>query len=109
MSSTNIVHPSYFLIVRREGNTWFFKAGGEVFYNPLDVPVSLDLTNRLERYGVTAAKVAIELFRLRLGKMGYYLVNLRDQHYYFCGQEWNDVRRTLQELGIGRPDPLEEA
>ncbi|MDX2231319.1 MAG: hypothetical protein NW220_16905 [Leptolyngbyaceae cyanobacterium bins.349] len=109
MSSTSIVHPSYYLIVRREGNTWFFKAGGKVFYNPLNIPVSLDLTNRLERYGVTAAKVAIALFRLQLGKPSYYLVNLRDKYYYFCGQEWSDVRSTLQELGIGRPDPLEES
>lgn len=108
MSSNSIVHPSYYLIVRREGNTWFFKAKGKVFYNPLDVSVSLDLTDRLKRYGVTASEVVIELFRLQLGKPGYYLVNLKDKRYYFCGAGWNNIRCTLQELGIGRPDPFEQ-
>lgn len=26
--------------------------------------------------------------------------------YYYCGQEWEDIRRKLRQLGIGRDDPI---
>ncbi len=29
-----------------------------------------------------------------------------ERKYYYCGTEWDDVKRTLrEELGIGRLDP----
>jgi len=41
-------------------------------------------------------------------KSGYYLANLRERKYYYCGLNWEDIRTTLQSLGIGRADPLEK-
>lgn len=108
MSATSLVHPLHYLIVQRRGTTWYFKSGGSVFYNPRNVPVSLELEDILHRFSLTMGAIAIELFRLRGGKAGYYLVNLRAKHYYFCGAEWDDVKRTLQAVGIGRSNPMGE-
>jgi hypothetical protein len=52
-------------------------------------------------------KVAIELFGINGGLQGYYIANILDKKYYYCGTEWSDVKAKLQELGIGRPDPME--
>jgi len=102
---SSIVHPYHYLIVRREGSTWSFKSGGKVFYNPRNVPVSLELEDQLHRFGLTKSKVAIALFRLNGGRAGYYLANLREKKYYFCGDSLDDVRAVFIMLGIGKADP----
>lgn len=56
-------------------------------------------------FGTTKNKVVIELFRINGGKIGYYLVNLREKKYYYCGQDWASVKAKLRELGIGRDEP----
>lgn len=76
-----------------------------VFYNPTNIPSKLEYVER--QFDLTAQKVAIELFRINGGKPGYYLANLRDRKYYYCGSEWKDVGTTLQSLGIGCADPVE--
>jgi hypothetical protein len=58
-------------------------------------------------YGTTKKKVVIELFRINGGKPGYYLADLRNKQYYYCGTEPEDITAQLQSLGIGRPDPME--
>jgi 2-hydroxy-3-keto-5-methylthiopentenyl-1-phosphate phosphatase len=96
----DLIHPFYYQIIRREGTTWFFKEEGEVFYNPHHKPV--DLKNPEQQYGLTKGKIVIELFRVNGGKPGYYLANMRDRLYYYCGDKWEDVRATLLNLDIGR-------
>lgn len=100
---SKIVFPFHYLIYRRSGVDWFVKDNGRVFYNPTDEPTQL--TNRAEQFGTTDQNVAIELFRINGGKPGYYLANLRDKKYYYCGQKWEDVKAKLKELGIGRDEP----
>ncbi|GBO54807.1 hypothetical protein APA_2858 [Pseudanabaena sp. lw0831] len=39
---------------------------------------------------------------MRRGKVGYYLVNLRDKKYHCCGSNWQDVQENLLNLGIGK-------
>lgn len=97
-----IYAPLYLQIYEREGTRWFYH-GGTPFYNPHGISTDLDST--LQRNDLTRIKVLVELFRLNGGKPGYYLANIRDKHYYYCGQEWEDVRCKLRELGIGRDDP----
>ena len=46
------------------------------------------------------------LFRINGGKQGYYIANILDKKYYYCGTEWEDVKIKLKELGIGRDDPI---
>ncbi|PSB04386.1 hypothetical protein [Merismopedia glauca] len=102
MSTASLIHPLYYLIVKREGTTWCFKPGSSVFYNPRNVPVSLALEARLHRFELNPSKLMIELFRVNGGKPGYYLVNLQDKQYYYCGFKWDDIKITLTSLGIGK-------
>lgn len=106
MSQKRIIHPAYYQIVRRTENAWDFRHG-KVFYSSSSNLV--DPANREREYGLTKSKIAIELFRINGGRSGYYLVNLKDRKYYYCGLNLEDVKNTLQQLGIGRPDPLENS
>ncbi|MBE9017454.1 hypothetical protein IQ272_15175 [Chroococcidiopsidales cyanobacterium LEGE 13417] len=106
MLKTKLIHPAHYQIVRRIENTWEFRHG-KIFYSSSNR--SIDPANRELEYGLTKSKIAIELFRINGGRAGYYLVNLREQKYYYCGLALGDVRITLQQLGIGRPDPLENS
>lgn len=107
MQMGSIIHPLRYAIVKREGTVWYFK-GGTVFYNPRNVPVPLEIEDKLHQFGLSFSSVAVELFRINGGKSGYYLANLRDKQYYYCGSDWEDVKTTLISLGIGRKDPFDE-
>lgn len=100
-----IVHPIKYRIIERkitpEKSCWHF-IKGKTFYNPLNLPGEGDIEFM---FGTTKKKVVVELFRINGGKPGYYLVNLQDKKYYYCGDEWQDVKGKLQELGIGRDEP----
>ena len=104
MSTSSIIHPLHYLIVKRESITWYFKPGNSIFYNPRNVPVNLALEDRLHRFDLSPQIIMIELFRINGGKPGYYLVNLRDKHYYYCGTDLQDVNCRLHNLGIGSAD-----
>lgn len=100
-----IVHPLYYQVYQLEGTRWFVLEKGRVFYNPTNTPVQLEHIEG--QFGLTESQVVTGLFRISGGKPGYYLANLRDRRYYYCGPNFEDVRTTLQSLGIGRADPLE--
>ena len=104
---SNIILPLYYLVIEISKTTWYFKTSDRIFYNPRNVPITLSLDERLQRFDLTIPKVAIELFRINAGRGGYYLANLQSKQYYYCGLEWQDVKTTLHQLGIGRPDPQE--
>ncbi|BDA71394.1 hypothetical protein RIVM261_002900 [Rivularia sp. IAM M-261] len=51
-------------------------------------------------------EVANELRKINNAAPGYYLADIVERKYYYCGTEWEDVKRTLrEELDIGRLDP----
>jgi hypothetical protein len=102
MSTTSIIHPLHFQIIQRIGTIWYFKYGS-VFYNRTDK--SLPESDRERLFGITKNKIVTELFRINGGKSGYYLANLRDKNYYYCGDDWASVKTKLKELGIGRDEP----
>jgi hypothetical protein len=99
----SIVHPYHYQIYRRSGAAWYVKEGGRVFYNPTNTPTKLEHVER--DFDLTEEQIVIELFRINGGKPGYYLANLRDRKYYYCGSKWEDIKTTLISLGIGRADP----
>ncbi len=99
-----LIHPAYFLTVECKGQSWVFSYG-RVFYR--DENATMKIIHREQEYGLTKEKIVIELFRVGAGKEGHYLVNLRDKQYYYCGVSLEDVKAVLQELGIGRLDPVE--
>jgi hypothetical protein len=99
-----IVTPIYYRLVKKEGDDWkfypkkiFYRSSDSEYINPEDLEA---------HYGLTLVKVAIELFRINAGRDGYYLANLRDRKYYYCGLIIDDVKATLHSLGIGRLDPV---
>lgn len=100
-----IITPYHYKVYERELGRWF-ERDVSVFYNNSGVP--LNLSNIEQEFGLTPKEVIIELFRINGGKTGFYLANLRDRKYYYCGKNWEDIKTTLQSLGIGRPDPFEE-
>jgi hypothetical protein len=102
-SNTVIVRPVYYRIVERRGNGWAFKEG-EPFINWFNAP-SLSQEDLFAAFDTSMRKVAIELFRINGGKQGYYIANILEKKYYYCGVEWEDVKIKFRTLGIGREDP----
>lgn len=99
------ITPYHYKIYERDRGRWFDREIS-AFYNDTGVP--LDLANIEQTFGLTVEQVIIELFRINGGSSGYYLANLRDRKYYYCGKSWEDIKTTIQSLGIGRADPLEK-
>jgi hypothetical protein len=103
-SNTTIYSPVYYRIIERRGNGWAFKEG-EPFLNWLNAPL-LSHKDIFAAFDTSMKKVAIELFRINGGRQGYYIANILDKKYYYCGSEWEDVKVKLRELGITRDDPV---
>ncbi|GJD15884.1 hypothetical protein PCC7424_5425 [Rivularia sp. IAM M-261] len=102
--SDTVYYPVYYRIVERRNDGWAF-GKGKPFLNLFNAPW-LSHEALLAAFGTSTKKIAIELFRINGGKQGYYIANILDKKYYYCGAEWDDVRTKLQELGICKPDPL---
>ena len=100
-----LVTPYHYRVYERSGTRWFVFDAARVFYNSTDQP--LELQDIEQQFGLTAEKVVIELFRINAGRKGYYLANLRDREYHYCGPKFEDVKQMLQRLGIGRADPMD--
>ncbi len=83
---------------------FFYKS--EVVYNSTGANIPLEPSDVSTKYGLSKHKVMIELFRIRGGKISYYLADLRDKKYYYCGEAEGSVKDKLLELGIGRVDPM---
>lgn len=97
-----LIIPYHYKVYEREGTRWFARDADKVFYNSTNVP--LELVNTEQQFGLTLEQVIIELFRINGGRAGFYLANLRDRKYYYCGLSWSGLKTTLQGLGIGRAD-----
>lgn len=104
--SATIDYPGYIRVVERISEGWNFYSG-KVFYRPSGA--TLNIRNPEPAYGLTKEKVTIELFKVNGGCLGFYVANLRDRRYYYCGVNREDVKTTLRSLGIGRDDPLESS
>ena len=101
-----LIIPYHYKVYERKVTTWFARDASKVFYNSTNMP--LEITNVEQQFGLTEQAVIIELFRINGGRAGFYLANLRDRKYYYCGTDWEDVKTTLHNCGIGKADPLEK-
>lgn len=102
-----IVYPGYVRVVIRNASGWHF-VKDKPFYNPLNFP-SLEQSDIFSMLGVTMKEVANELRKINNATHGFYLANILERKYYYCGTEWEDVKRTLREdLGIGAEEPCRE-
>jgi len=102
---SKLVTPYHYRVYEYSGSRWFVLDAARVFYNSTNQ--LLELQDIEQQFGLTTEQVIIELFRIDAGKQGYYLANLKNQRYYYCGSNIEDVKNTLQNLGIGRADPFE--
>ncbi|MBW4675936.1 MAG: hypothetical protein KME52_18515 [Desmonostoc geniculatum HA4340-LM1] len=100
----DICIPSYVRIFRHECGRWQHILG-DSFYNPSGEPPDLEFATR--KYDISRKKLVIELFRSGEGKPGYYVGDLKNKHFYYCGVDAESVREKLRSLGIGREDPME--
>lgn len=105
---TSIVCPIQFQIARYDGEAWYFKQLGTI-YNPLGIllPGLKDLgkLDKIAYFGMSRSKLKLEFRLLNGGAIGYYLADLQNRNYYYCGLEWADVKTTFQKLGIGKKEP----
>jgi hypothetical protein len=99
---TILFYPAHIQIIEKKVDGWFYSPG-EIIINLHNQ--AINLLNVEERHGLTKKQIIIELFRLYSGKLGYYLINLARQEYYYCGLTKQDVKEKLWDLGIGREDP----
>ncbi len=100
-----IIRPIYYRIIERRGYGWAFKHG-KPFINLFNAPRLEQEEDLFSVFNTSMKKVAIELFRINGGKQGYYIANILDKKYYYCGTEWKDVKTKFRELGIGRDNPI---
>jgi hypothetical protein len=105
---TKIIYPSNFVLFRRDRENWYLRQS-KIFATPVSYPVGELIDRRIEFYGLSESKLIGEFLWLNGGKEGYYLANLEERQYYYCGTELEDVKARLRSLGIGRNDPMEKA
>lgn len=103
-SLETIVYPVHYRLVVRRRDSWYFTKG-DIFVNLFNIPV-LEQKDLFACFGTNMKEVANKLKIINGGQEGFYIANIQDKKYYYCGQEWGDVKTKLQELGIGRPEPI---
>ncbi|GAA6619942.1 hypothetical protein [Scytonema sp. NUACC26] len=94
-----IVAPIYYRVVRRCGTQWHF-VKGESFYNPLNLP-SMSLDDLFTSFGISMREAASQLRKINGGEEGFYLIDIMQKQYYYCGFHPSCVKDKLIELGIG--------
>jgi hypothetical protein len=104
-----IFTPGYIQVIERTETGWFQSKPKSVF-NFSDRETSLlgypkgnllfDSLNKEKYYGLTKTQILTELFKRYHGKLGYYLVDLSEREFYYCGLTVQDLQAKLFELGI---------
>lgn len=105
LETETIVRPIYYQILERRNKVWAFREG-QPFVNLFNAP-DLEMEDLFAVFDTSMEKIAAELRRINGAKSGFYIADILDKKYYYCGTEWQDVKTKLQELGIGRPGPME--
>ena len=99
---TSVAIPAYLQIVHRDWTGWHFRQPRKIIYAPTRHDSDF-FTCRETHYGLTKARIVLEFKLLTGGKLGWYLADMKNKTYYFCGADWEDVRAQVRALGIGRP------
>ncbi len=95
----SIFTPGYIQVISREPDGWFQSKPEQVFNL---TNREFDSLNKEKYFGLTKTQILTELFRRYQGKLGYYLVNLAEREYYYCGLTVKDIQEKLYELGINQ-------
>lgn len=92
---STVLYPSFFYILKKEGTKWL--TGGSLLTSTQSRGLS-----GIEDFGITKRVLLLELKYINGGQPGYYVANVKDKKYYYCGEQWSDVKDTFFSLGIGR-------
>ncbi|MBW4513375.1 MAG: hypothetical protein KME64_44005 [Scytonematopsis contorta HA4267-MV1] len=102
---TGLVYPLGYRVIRRGVKDsellWFFQRV-EVLFNPTNFFVSDKISDIEGMFGTTKESVVTELFKINGGRLGYYLANLVDKEYHYCGENIEDVKAKFVELGVAK-------
>ena len=92
-----ITYPPYYIIVEALPGKWEFLSSK--ITNPFTGKVHPFKPSELLRCAkLTKSEVITQLFRINGGRLGYYLVNLKDKNYYYCGLLFESVSEKLLEI-----------
>jgi hypothetical protein len=98
-----VLHPIDYRVLQKQGSQWLLHGSKLTSANPTSIGIQ-----DLEHYNLTLEKLIAELFRVKAGRDGFYIANLKDKKYYYCGLEADSVKAQFLSLGIGRVDPNEQ-
>lgn len=83
MSTASVVYPVYIRIVYRRAGEWHFLKD-EPFVNLFNCPW-LEQKDLFSAFETSMKHVSMELFRINAGKGSYYLADIKEKKYYYCG------------------------
>lgn len=94
---TAIFVPGYIQVIEKTLDGWFqTKPTSIVNFSDR----TFDCLNKEKYYGLTKTQITKELFKRYQGKLGYYIVNLNQRQYYYCGLTVKDIQEKLVDLGV---------
>jgi hypothetical protein len=102
MMNSSIVIPAYYRIFELRDNAWLAKTS-EVFYNPSSLP--FDANDTEANFGISKRQIVLALHQQFNAQQGYYVADLIQKRYYYCGLVFDDARKMLLSLGVGRLEP----
>lgn len=101
-AKNTVYYPVYIRLVLRLEDRWRFLKG-EPFVNLYNCP-RLSLDDLFACFGTSLDDVSCELDRVNNRQKGFYIADIKDKKYYFCGTQWLDVKSKLFDIGIGVKD-----
>jgi hypothetical protein len=94
-----VYYPVFIRLVVRLEDRWRFLKG-DPFVNLYNCP-RLSLNDLFACFATSLDEVSRELDRINNRQKGFYIANIKDKKYYFCGHNWKDVQSKLFDIGIG--------
>lgn len=89
---TRIAYPHYWQVYRHEGDKWYHRPPARS---------EQPLPERIEAmFGLTPQEVVNSLFKVNNGWQGFYIANLKERKYFYCGLDWEDVVNKFEALGV---------
>jgi hypothetical protein len=97
-----ILHPIYYRVLQKQGSQWLLHGSKLTSANNTSIGIQ-----DLDQYNLSLERLINDLFRVNAGRDGFYIANLKDKQYYYCGLTADSVKTQFLSLGIGRVDPNE--
>ena len=89
--------PGYIDIVQKTGDRCM-RLKTSAILNTSSKPY--DPSEKYSKFGLTPMSILGELYKRYQGLDGWYLVQMAEKKYYYCGATAEDVNKKLVELGI---------